>query len=87
MKIIITESQLKFIFENTSEINSILDKMSDVGYDNLSDKEKEDLNEIIADNHFRSVKLNIRNFNLTDKLSIISIAILILLASYSAFGM
>ena len=30
-------------------------------------KDKEDLNEIIADNHFRSVKLNIRNFNLTDK--------------------
>jgi len=30
-------------------------------------KEKEDFNEIIADNHFRSVKLNIRNFNLTDK--------------------
>jgi phosphate starvation-inducible PhoH-like protein len=32
-----------------------------------SHKEKEDFNEIIADNHFRSVKLNIRNFNLTDK--------------------
>ncbi len=30
-------------------------------------KEKEDLNEIIADNHFKSVKLNIKNFNLTDK--------------------
>ncbi len=30
-------------------------------------QEKDDLNEIIADNHFRSVKLNIRNFNLTDK--------------------
>jgi len=30
-------------------------------------KEKENFDEIIADNHFRSVKLNIRNFNLTDK--------------------
>jgi len=30
-------------------------------------KEKDDFNEIIADNHFRSVKLNIRNYNLTDK--------------------
>jgi phosphate starvation-inducible PhoH-like protein len=30
-------------------------------------KEKDDFNEIIADNHFRSVKLNIRNFNLSDK--------------------
>lgn len=30
-------------------------------------KDKDDFNEIIADNHFRSVKLNIRNFNLTDK--------------------
>ena len=32
-----------------------------------SHKEKEDFNDIIADNHFRSVKLNIRNFNLSDK--------------------
>lgn len=30
-------------------------------------KEKENFQEIIADNHFRSVKLNIKNFNLTDK--------------------
>lgn len=30
-------------------------------------QEKDNFNEIIADNHFRSVKLNIRNFNLTDK--------------------
>jgi phosphate starvation-inducible PhoH-like protein len=30
-------------------------------------KEKDDFKEIIADNHFRSVKLNIRNYNLTDK--------------------
>jgi len=30
-------------------------------------KEKENFDEIIADNHFRSVKLNIKSFNLTDK--------------------
>jgi phosphate starvation-inducible PhoH-like protein len=30
-------------------------------------KEKQDLGEIIADNNFRSVKLNIKNFTLTDK--------------------
>jgi len=30
-------------------------------------KEKENFDEIIADNHFRSVKLNIKNFNLTNK--------------------
>lgn len=40
MKIIITESQYRFLVENTQEIDQILDKMSENGYESLSDDEK-----------------------------------------------
>jgi hypothetical protein len=40
MKIIITESQYRFLVENTQEIDQILDKMSENGYENLSNDEK-----------------------------------------------
>ena len=40
MKIIITESQYRFLVENTKEIDQILDKMSEIGYENLENKEK-----------------------------------------------
>lgn len=44
MKIIITESQYRFLVENTQEINQILDKMSEIGYENLENEEKMTLN-------------------------------------------
>jgi hypothetical protein len=40
MKIIITESQYRFLVENTSEIDNILDKMNEIGYENLKNDEK-----------------------------------------------
>ena len=40
MKIIVSESQYKFLLENIPVINQIIDKMSEVGYDGLDDKEK-----------------------------------------------
>ena len=40
MKIIITESQYRFLVENTQEIDQILDKMSENGYESLSNDEK-----------------------------------------------
>ena len=40
MKIIITESQYRFLVENTQEIDQILEKMSENGYENLSNDEK-----------------------------------------------
>ena len=40
MKIIITESQYRFLVENTQEIDQILDKMSEIGYENLENEEK-----------------------------------------------
>jgi hypothetical protein len=45
MKIIITESQYRFLFENTAEINQILDKMNEIGYENLENHEKNTLNQ------------------------------------------
>lgn len=44
MKIIITESQYRFLVENTQEIDKILDKMSEIGYENLENEEKMTLN-------------------------------------------
>ena len=40
MKIIITESQYRFLVENTTEIDNILDKMNEIGYENLENDEK-----------------------------------------------
>jgi hypothetical protein len=45
MKIIITESQYRFLVENTTEINQILDKMNEIGYENLENNEKNTLNQ------------------------------------------
>lgn len=45
MKIIITESQYRFLVENTQEIDQILDKMSEIGYENLENEEKKTLND------------------------------------------
>jgi len=45
MKIIITESQYRFLFENTPEINQILDKLGEIGYENLENNEKMMLND------------------------------------------
>jgi hypothetical protein len=45
MKIIITESQYRFLMENTVEINQILDKMNEIGYENLENHEKNTLNQ------------------------------------------
>jgi len=45
MKIIITESQYRFLVENTTEINQILDKMNEIGYENLENHEKNTLND------------------------------------------
>ena len=45
MKIIITESQYRFLVENTQEIDQILDKMGEIGYENLSFEEKQTLND------------------------------------------
>jgi len=44
MKIIITESQYRFLMENISIINDILDKMNEIGYENLENNEKMVLN-------------------------------------------
>jgi hypothetical protein len=44
MKIIITESQYRFLVENTQEIDKILDKMGKIGYENLENEEKMTLN-------------------------------------------
>lgn len=44
MKIIITESQYRFLMENTAEIDHILDKVSEIGYENLENDEKSTLN-------------------------------------------
>ena len=40
----ITESQYRFLVENTTEINHILDKISEIGYENLENDEKSTLN-------------------------------------------
>jgi len=45
MKIIITESQYRFLVENTTEIDQILDKMNEIGYENLENNEKSTLNQ------------------------------------------
>jgi len=44
MKIIITESQYRFLVENTQEIDQILEKISKIGYENLENEEKMTLN-------------------------------------------
>ena len=44
MKIIITESQYRFLVENSQEIDQILDKMGEIGYENLENEEKMTLN-------------------------------------------
>lgn len=43
MKIIISESQLKIIIKEISSIDDLLDKINQVGYENLSDEEKDRL--------------------------------------------
>lgn len=40
MKIIITESQLNFLIKESSTIDDLLDKINQVGYENLTDEEK-----------------------------------------------
>ncbi len=45
MKIIITESQYRFLMENTTEIDQILDKLGEIGYENLENDEKMVLNQ------------------------------------------
>ena len=44
MKIIITESQYRFLVENTQEIDQILEKISKIGYENLENEDKMTLN-------------------------------------------
>ena len=44
MKIIITETQYRFLVENTQEIDQILEKISKIGYENLENEEKMTLN-------------------------------------------
>ena len=44
MKIIITESQYRFLVENTTEIDQILEKIGKIGYENLENEEKIVLN-------------------------------------------
>jgi len=44
MKIVITESQYRFLTENIQVIDDILDKMSEIGYENLENDEKMTLN-------------------------------------------
>ena len=39
MKIIVSESQYQFLLENIPIINQIIDRMGEVGYDGLDDKE------------------------------------------------
>jgi hypothetical protein len=45
MKIIITESQYKFLVESQEVVDRILDKISEVGYESLSIDEKKYLNQ------------------------------------------
>lgn len=45
MKIIITESQYRILVENTKEIDQILDKLGQIGYENLENHEKNMLNQ------------------------------------------
>ena len=45
MKIIITESQYRILIENTTEIDQILDKLGEIGYENLENNEKSTLNQ------------------------------------------
>jgi hypothetical protein len=44
MKIVITESQYRILMENTVEIDQILDKLGEIGYENLENEEKMTLN-------------------------------------------
>jgi hypothetical protein len=44
MKIIITESQYRFLVENTQEIDQLLEKIGKIGYENLENEEKMTLN-------------------------------------------
>jgi hypothetical protein len=44
MKIVITESQYRFLVENIEIIDDILDKMGEIGYENLENDEKMTLN-------------------------------------------
>jgi len=44
MKIVITESQYRILVENTQIIDNILDKMNEIGYENLENEEKMVLN-------------------------------------------
>ena len=44
MKIIITESQYRFLVENTQEKDQILEKIGKIGYENLENEEKMTLN-------------------------------------------
>jgi hypothetical protein len=43
MKIVITESQYQFLVENSDDIDQILDKINNSGYENLSNDEKNTL--------------------------------------------
>jgi hypothetical protein len=44
MKIVITESQYRILIENTVKIDQILDKLGEIGYENLENEEKITLN-------------------------------------------
>ena len=44
MKIVITESQYRILMENTVKIDQILDKLNEIGYENLENEEKMTLN-------------------------------------------
>jgi hypothetical protein len=44
MKIVITESQYRFLVENIEIIDDILDKIGEIGYENLENDEKMTLN-------------------------------------------
>jgi len=44
MKIVITESQYHILMENTVKIDQILDKLGEIGYENLENEEKMALN-------------------------------------------
>jgi len=44
MKIVITESQYRILMENTVKIDQILDKLGEIGYENLENEEKMTLN-------------------------------------------
>jgi hypothetical protein len=56
MKIIITESQYRFLVENTTEINQILDKISKSGFDSLSKLEKKRLFQASQKNEYARKK-------------------------------